>query len=94
MSSSTVTEPLLPALRLQRADFENVPIIDLSKLHSPNIWERQELAQKIDQACSEVGFFYIKVQFNLSRFSSALSEPMEANNMCRSSESWHFRGAD
>lgn len=69
--SSTVTQPSRPSLRLQRADFESVPIIDLSKLRSSNLWERQELARDIDQACIEVGFFYIKVQFTLSRFSSA-----------------------
>ncbi|PLB53737.1 Clavaminate synthase-like protein [Aspergillus steynii IBT 23096] len=58
--SSTVTKPSRASLHLQPADFESVPIIDLSKLHSSSILERQELAREIDQACTQVGFFYIK----------------------------------
>jgi hypothetical protein len=61
--SSTVTKPPRPSLHLQRVDFESIPIIDLSKLHTSNSQERLELAQEIDQACTQVGFFYIKVQF-------------------------------
>ncbi|KAF7167771.1 hypothetical protein CNMCM6106_003214 [Aspergillus hiratsukae] len=51
--SSTVTKP-------SQVDFRSIPIIDLSNLHSSNIHERRELAQEIDQACTQVGFFYIK----------------------------------
>lgn len=48
-------------MHLQEADFDSIPIIDLSRLKSPHLHERQELARKIDEACTQVGFFYIKV---------------------------------
>ncbi|PKX96252.1 isopenicillin N synthase family dioxygenase [Aspergillus novofumigatus IBT 16806] len=58
--SSTVTTASQPSLHLQGVDFKTIPIIDLSKLHSSNVEERRELAREIDQACTKVGFFYIK----------------------------------
>ncbi|KAL2847159.1 Clavaminate synthase-like protein [Aspergillus pseudoustus] len=58
--SSIITKPTQPNLHLQRVDFETIPIIDLSKLHAFNFQERQKLAQEIDRACTQVGFFYIK----------------------------------
>lgn len=42
-------------------DFESVPIIDLSGFDSPDIQERQKVADQIEKACTGVGFFYIKV---------------------------------
>lgn len=44
-----------------QGDFDNIPIIDLAPMSSPNIEERKELAKQIYDACSRVGFFYIKV---------------------------------
>lgn len=44
----------------QLADCKNIPIIDLSSLDSPNFDERRKLAQSIYDACTQVGFFYIK----------------------------------
>ncbi|XWW96075.1 hypothetical protein V2A60_004045 [Cordyceps javanica] len=41
-------------------DFEALPIIDLGALRSPDIQERRKLARKIDKACADVGFFYVK----------------------------------
>ena len=43
-------------------DFEALPIIDLAALRSPDIQERRKLARKIDKACADVGFFYVKVR--------------------------------
>ncbi|KAJ9219823.1 hypothetical protein DTO169C6_7814 [Paecilomyces variotii] len=43
-----------------QGDFDNIPIIDLAPMSSPNIEERKELAKQIYDACSRVGFFYIK----------------------------------
>lgn len=43
------------------ADCDRIPIIDLSTLNSPHLYERQKLAQSIYDACTQVGFFYIKV---------------------------------
>ena len=45
----------------QAANSDQIPIIDLSHIDSPNIEERQKLAQIIYDACTQVGFFYIKV---------------------------------
>ncbi|KAG0154134.1 hypothetical protein PDIDSM_1514 [Penicillium digitatum] len=44
----------------QLADCNHLPIIDLSTLDSPNVNERQKLAQSLCDACTQVGFFYIK----------------------------------
>lgn len=54
-----MTEPKTESSQL--ADCKNIPIIDLSSLDSPNFDERRKLAQSIYDACTQVGFFYIKV---------------------------------
>jgi hypothetical protein len=46
----------------QLAISDHIPIIDLSTLDSPDLEERQQLARSIYEVCTEVGFFYIKVQ--------------------------------
>lgn len=46
-----------------KADFENIPIIDVAPLKSPDREARQKLAAEIYDACTQVGFFYIKVTF-------------------------------
>lgn len=48
-------------MQLQKADFDSIPVIDLSTLKSPHLHERQGLARQVDEACTQVGFFYIKV---------------------------------
>lgn len=45
----------------QLADCDDIPIIDLSNMDNPSLHERQQLAQSIFDACTQVGFFYIKV---------------------------------
>ncbi|KIW17910.1 hypothetical protein PV08_05105 [Exophiala spinifera] len=40
--------------------FKEVPIIDLSDIDSPDEDKQQALASKIYDACTQVGFFYIK----------------------------------
>ena len=42
-------------------DFDNIPIIDLLGLNSPHVEERQKISQKVYDACTQVGFFYVKV---------------------------------
>lgn len=54
-----MTEPKTESSQL--ADCSHIPIIDLSTLDSPNFDERRKLAQSIYDACTQVGFFYIKV---------------------------------
>lgn len=44
-----------------QGDFDNIPIIDLAPVSSPDIKERKKLAADIYDACARVGFFYIKV---------------------------------
>ncbi|CEL02007.1 hypothetical protein ASPCAL01583 [Aspergillus calidoustus] len=50
----TVQEGIVPG------DFTNIPIIDLSNLDSPDLASRRALADEIYDACTRVGFFYIK----------------------------------
>lgn len=45
----------------QLANCDHIPVIDLSNIDSSDLKERQELAQAIFDACTQVGFFYIKV---------------------------------
>jgi isopenicillin N synthase-like dioxygenase len=44
-----------------KGKFEKIPIIDLTPWQSHNIEERRKLAREVYEACTEVGFFYIKV---------------------------------
>ncbi|KAJ5397434.1 hypothetical protein N7509_005547 [Penicillium cosmopolitanum] len=43
------------------ANCDHIPIIDLSNIGSPDVEKRQELARAVYDACTRVGFFYIKV---------------------------------
>jgi hypothetical protein len=43
------------------ASCDHIPIIDLSNIDSPDVEKRQELARAVCDACTGVGFFYIKV---------------------------------
>lgn len=45
----------------QLANCDHIPVIDLSSIDSASLEERQKLAQTIFEACTQVGFFYIKV---------------------------------
>lgn len=37
-----------------------LPLVDISLLNSPNLDDRMQVAQALDQACQEVGFLYLK----------------------------------
>jgi hypothetical protein len=66
MSSSIVQQP--GGVRSSpEGGFENIPIIDVSALDSPHREERQKLAAKIYEACTQIGFFYIKVRCRQTR---------------------------
>mgnify|MGYP002734874981 FL=1 len=42
-----------------------LPLVDISKLQSPDLADRIEVAHALDQACKEVGFLYLQgSQFN------------------------------
>lgn len=45
----------------QLASCDHIPVIDISNIDSAELKERQELAQAVFDACTQVGFFYIKV---------------------------------
>jgi isopenicillin N synthase-like dioxygenase len=45
----------------QLANCDHIPVIDLSSIDSVSLEERQKLARTIFDACTQVGFFYIKV---------------------------------
>lgn len=44
----------------QTANCDYIPVLDLSSLNSPDIDDRRKLAGDIYDACTQVGFFYIK----------------------------------
>lgn len=44
-----------------QGNFDHIPIIDLSGWKSSNGEELERLAQQVHDACTRVGFFYIKV---------------------------------
>ena len=51
-----------------------LPLIDISKLQSPHLADRLEVAHALDQACKEVGFLYLQGhQFNFD-YAKALIE--------------------
>lgn len=51
-----------------------LPLVDISKLQSPHLPDRLEVAAALDQACKEVGFLYLKgSQFNFD-YANALIE--------------------
>lgn len=62
MASSRTTK--VPQTLSERGgeDFESLPIIDLSALRSPTLEQRRQLAREVDQACKQVGFFYVTVR--------------------------------
>lgn len=74
MSSPTITEQSRTEVHLQGATFDSIDVIDLSSLHSPSIDDRRALARKIDQACTQAGFFYIKVTLFLGNPINTLIE--------------------
>lgn len=51
----------MSASNSEPGEFDQIPVIDLSALRSPVLKERQRLAKEIFTACTQVGFFYIKV---------------------------------
>lgn len=65
MSETTTLKTRFGDLRVQKeimkGNFDNIPIIDLSNLRSPLLDERRELAKRVYDACTNVGFFYVKV---------------------------------
>ncbi|KAJ5677725.1 uncharacterized protein N7477_003358 [Penicillium maclennaniae] len=58
MATSNMEEQ--PDNTSQAANCDHIPIIDLSSIDSPHIEDRRQLAQSIYDACTQVGFFYIK----------------------------------
>lgn len=65
MSETTTLKTRFGDLRVQKeimkGNFDNIPIIDLSNLRSPLLDERRALAKGVYDACTNVGFFYVKV---------------------------------
>ncbi len=41
-------------------DFDTIPVIDVGGIRSKRVAERQAVAAKIHEACTQVGFFYIE----------------------------------
>lgn len=76
----------------QLADCSHIPIIDLSTLDSPNFDDRQKLAQSIYDACTQVGFFYIKV---VGSYRTLGPVQVDTNSSCleprdsRGQNQWH-----
>ena len=80
--------------------FRSIPIIDLSRSFSASLPDRQSVAKEINEACTNVGFFYItghgvessclKALALAERFFSELSQ--EAKDKIHMKHSKYFRG--
>lgn len=59
--------PFIEPQRLSGSEgnFDHIPVIDVSALRGANYNELESLAVEIYNACTNVGFFYIKVLFRL-----------------------------
>ncbi|KAL2004546.1 hypothetical protein VTN00DRAFT_3431 [Thermoascus crustaceus] len=83
-----------------QGDFDNIPIIDLAAMSSPDLEEREKLAAQIYDACSRVGFFYIKNHGVTEELISKLHDgahnffalPEEQKMDCYIGNSQRFRG--
>ncbi len=42
----------------ERGDFERLPLVNVSGLHSPDLAQRRETARELDRAARNAGFFY------------------------------------
>ncbi len=58
-SPLNATSPI-DAADADRPDFDTVPLIDLSGMHSGNAGDKARLAAELRDACINVGFFYIE----------------------------------
>lgn len=43
-----------------QGDFDSIPVIDISGIFSDKLEDRQQVAEKLRDACTRIGFFYIK----------------------------------
>jgi hypothetical protein len=77
----------------QAANCDQIPIIDLSTIDSPNIEERRELARAIYDACTQVGFFYIKV-LEYSKLLGVVISSCILTFVFGTPEPWDSRGHD
>ena len=57
MLNNTLDDQLL--VMIMQSDYV-LPLVEISKLNSPNLEDRSSVAQALDQACKEVGFLYLK----------------------------------
>ncbi len=48
-----------PGLEAKRLDFSEIPVLDFSPMETGNQSEKQALAKKLFEACTQVGFFYV-----------------------------------
>lgn len=48
------------------SDFDSIPIVDLAAWRSSDPDDRQRLASRVYDVCTQVGFFYIKVGVAIS----------------------------
>ena len=53
-----------------------LPLVDISKLQSPDLADRIEVANALDHACKEVGFLYLQgSQFNFDYAKALIIAP-------------------
>ena len=79
MLNNTLDDQLL--VMIMQSDYV-LPLVEISKLNSPNLEDRSSVAQALDQACKEVGFLYLKGE----QFQPELFE-----NLCRISAQYFAR---
>lgn len=50
--------PLAAGAAGAKPTFDSIPVVDLARLFSPSLADRQALAKDLYRACHDVGFFY------------------------------------
>lgn len=72
----------------RQIDFDNIPIIDLALWWSSDHKERQQVVDNVHEACTQVGFFYIKVHI-FDKLKHDMNQRLKP-----SIESWHPSAPD
>ncbi|KAG7444180.1 Clavaminate synthase-like protein [Guyanagaster necrorhizus] len=91
---------LLASVDEATTPFQEIPIIDLSMISTEDLGSKKALADKIRDACVNVGFFYVKnhgisetiIQEAVDRSRDFFSLPLEDKMMIENKKSPNFKG--
>ncbi len=71
------------ALGARRLDFDAIPVIDIAALLNGGPGARAEVARRIDDACRNVGFFYVAIHGVPQRLLDAVYREVRDGLMAR-----------